>query len=116
MFNFKSWMISQLRKASYRYPARNEALKRARVDRNQYKCAHCGNIFGRKDVQIDHIVPVVKLQGFTGWDDYITRMFCPVEGYQVLCKEDHAKKTEQERTQRILTKKKKTSKLTKRKK
>jgi 5-methylcytosine-specific restriction endonuclease McrA len=110
-FNFKSWMISQLRKASYRYPARNEALKRARRARNEYECAHCKKIFGRKDVQIDHIEPVVKLQGFTSWDDYITRMFCPVEGYQILCKEDHDIKTQKEREQRYLTKSKKTVKL-----
>lgn len=75
-----------LRQASFRWKARNEALVAARVERGRYLCASCGGLFGPKEIQVDHIHPVVDPKvGFTTFDDYIQRLFCPVEGYQVLC-------------------------------
>jgi hypothetical protein len=49
-------------------------------------------------VAIDHISPVVDPEvGFKGWDEYIERMFCEVDGYQLLCPDCHDKKTSDER-------------------
>ena len=92
-FNPKNWLISTLRRASYRWPSRNEALKLARIDRGLYKCASCNGTFKNKEVIIDHIETVVPLTGFpihpaTGtedWTIFINRLFCPVEGFQILC-------------------------------
>jgi len=56
------------------------------VSRGKYQCAECKELFGPKEVILDHIEPVVDPKtGFTTWDDFINRLFCPVEGFQVLC-------------------------------
>jgi hypothetical protein len=112
VFNIKSFVIASLRRASYRYPPREEARRKAKVDRNQYKCASCGNIFKRKDTKIDHIAAVVDPKmGWVSFDSFIDRLFCPVDGFQVLCKEDHDKKTKEEgvirRTHKFLANKSK---------
>ena len=97
MTNFKPWLIAQLRRISYRWPPRNEAMKKARVDRGQYKCAKCKKVFHRSLIQLDHIKPVVDPKtGFTTWDKFIKRLFCGEDGFQVLCKDCHKKKTEKE--------------------
>ena len=48
--NLKSYITNTLRKASYRWKPRTEAMAAARVERGKYKCAYCGNIFGNKDI------------------------------------------------------------------
>lgn len=58
-----------------------------------FKCAHCGNLFVREEVHVDHIHSVVTTDGFTTWDEFLTRLFCEVDGLQVLCIEDHKTKS-----------------------
>lgn len=97
----KTWITSTLRRASYRWFARNEAKKLARVDRGLYKCAMCEGIFKDKDTVIDHIEPVVPFTGFpmhpiTGeedWTIFINRLFCDTDGFQILCDPCHDQKT-----------------------
>lgn len=90
----KKFLIPTLRRASYRWPPRNEALKAARVSRGVYKCNLCHGTFGRKNVNIDHIEPVVDpIRGMQDWDEYINRMFCQKEGFQIICSECHDKKS-----------------------
>ena len=96
VFNFKAYIVSVLRRASYRNPQRSEALKRARIDRNSYMCTECLKLFPRKGIAIDHKEPVVRTTGWVSFDDFITRLFCGVDGLQVLCKEDHKRKTQVE--------------------
>jgi len=92
-FNFKSFIIQLLRRGTYRYKPRNDALKDAKIARNQYKCATCSGIFGRKDVQIDHTDPVVSVEtGFVDWNTYITRMYPEKQGFQILCSQCHSNK------------------------
>lgn len=109
----KAFIIMQLRKTSYRWPARNEALLRARDKQLRvkgrlvwhYRCVRCSPdvIHTRKQVQVDHVVPVVDpLKGFTTWDDYINRMFCSADGFQILCIAHHKEKTEAENLERKL--------------
>lgn len=98
---FKSWMISMLRKASYRWPARNQALKNSKIGCNQYVCATCKGIFAYGKVKKDHINPVVEVsRGFVSWDVYITRMFVPLAGWQILCEPCHSIKSMLEREER----------------
>lgn len=100
-FFLRPWLITQLRRISYRYGPRYQALNAAKVSRGVYKCAGCKKDFARKDIQVDHIQPIVGSEGFTTWDDYITRLFCEAEGLQVLCKDDcHKEKTRLEREAR----------------
>jgi hypothetical protein len=46
---------------------------------------------------MDHIAEVIPVEGFKDsvwdWNVYMERMFCPKEGFQVLCKECHTAKT-----------------------
>ena len=88
----KSFIVAALRRATFYWPYRNESLKAARVERGLYRCAMCGDskLHPKKDIQIDHIDPVVKLSGFTNWDNYFNRMFVKTEGFQILCKSHHA--------------------------
>jgi len=93
-YNKKTFVTGALRRASLRWPPRNMALKKARVDRGLYRCSMCGESFKRDDIHIDHIVPIVDpSKGFIGWDDYIEKLFCQEEEFQILCKYDHEVKT-----------------------
>lgn len=95
--NRSTWVKGVLRRASLSWPARAECIRLARVDRGQYKCAMCGEIFKQKEIQVDHINPVVDaVDGFTGWDDYITSLFCDVENLAAVCRNCHDSKTQME--------------------
>lgn len=90
-----------LRRGTFHWRARTEAMGNARVERGKYKCAHCEDLFGPKEVDLDHIDPVVNPKtGFTTWDDYINRLYPPAEGWAVLCKQCHENKTLLEDTMR----------------
>lgn len=103
----KSFIISLLRAGTRRYPPKYEVLNQAKTVKKvnaetgriaqHYKCAVCLLDFPQKNVQVDHIVPVVGPEGFTSWDEYIKNMFCSKDNLQVLCKEDHDRKTKLER-------------------
>lgn len=108
---FRSFVVSALRTATRRWPPKFKALKAAYIGRKvnnktnkmamHYACAHCSRHFIAKDVQVDHIFPVVKPSvGFVDWDTYIARLFCEKENLQVLCKPCHADKTALEKTER----------------
>ena len=112
--DLKTWLIWTLRKASYRWPPRQEALRRSAVSKAEYlknpgeavtnrikkfyRCAKCLKVFSRKGVSIDHVEPVVDpRRGWQGFDVYITRMFCATwKGFQILCGKDHDAKTQRE--------------------
>lgn len=79
-------LIAGLRRLSYRTPMRSSAMTKARISRGKYKCASCKGTFGRKSIAVDHIEPVVNPDtGFTTFDEYIKRLFCPSSGLQILC-------------------------------
>lgn len=104
--NRKTFVIQTLRRASYRWPSRNEAMAKARVSRGVYECAHCKQHVGNKEKKMDHVEPVVDpVKGFTTFDEYIERML-PMEhtGYQCLCESCHAIKTALENDLRKETK------------
>jgi len=118
---FQTWIVWQLRKISYRWWARYQALKAAKVGKNLYKCALCLQAYKKeprkRTITVDHILPVkdpAKPQAFQ--DDlancqcavctYLRRMFCTPEGLQVLCKKCHDEKTAKERGERAETRKK----------
>lgn len=90
-----NFVKNTLRRASYRWPPRDEAIRAARVARGFYKCSQCEiDTFKRHEVELDHVEPVIPIKdGFTTWDEYIRRLFPNAEGYQVLCKTCHGAKT-----------------------
>lgn len=93
-FNFKAFIIQLLRRGTYKYPPRNEALKAARISRGIYKCEMCQGIFPKKEITLDHKNPVVEPKiGFVDWNTYIPRMFPEVQGFQTICRTCHDSKT-----------------------
>ena len=122
MMDLQTWVRWSLRKASYRWPPRNAALRAAAVTvgknsailkkfprcRNFYTCAGCKEVLPRKGVSIDHIDPVVDpKKGWQGFDQYINRMFCNAAGFQILCKVCHDAKTKTESGVRAKTRRRK---------
>ena len=111
---FHSFIKSVLRKASMRWGPTNRVKAAARVERGFYKCAQCsaivpataittlknGKVKRVKNVAVDHISPVVPLTGFDSWDGVITRLFCDEEGLQLLCRECHELKCQEETSER----------------
>lgn len=89
-----SLIRSALRKIFMWSQTRREALKLS-----GYRCINCKLQFYYKELEVDHIVPVGPTPGSrnatadTTWDGFIARMFCGVEGLQVLCKRCHLRKT-----------------------
>lgn len=89
-----NYVKNALRIATYKWPYFNMALTRQRKDRGLYECESCKSCFGPKEINKDHIVPVIDVQkGFTTWQDYIDRLFVNSEGIQILCLSCHTSKT-----------------------
>lgn len=106
----KYFIIHALRRCSYRWRPRGEAKAAARISRGIYVCNICKEQFRDKEVQVDHIIPVVSTEGFTTFDEYIERMFPQIDGFQVVCKPCHKEKTSNENLERKMHKKSLTNK------
>lgn len=107
----KTFITSALRGAFRRYPPKYETLKEASVGKKVNKktgrlaehfiCATCKQEFPAKEINIDHILPVVcPKEGFVNWDVYIKRMFCGKKNLQAICTICHDKKSALERKER----------------
>jgi hypothetical protein len=107
---FNSFITSLLRKGTQRWGPKALCIKNARVRRGWYKCEGCskevpstlppkeGNKRRIKNILADHIVPIVDpAVGFVSWDEWISRAFVELDGYQALCHKCHTEKTAQER-------------------
>lgn len=92
--NLRHWLQQKLRRISYQWPNRKDAIVKSRMSRGRYKCASCEGEFGRQEIQLDHIVPVIDPHvGFVDWNTYIDRLFSAVSNFQTLCKPCHNAKT-----------------------
>lgn len=95
----KGWLVNKLRRISYQWPPRKVVLKKARVSRGKYRCAHCvdegtDTLYGPKEINVDHILCVVDPEiGFVDWNTYISRLFCSEDNWQILCKHHHQVKS-----------------------
>jgi hypothetical protein len=105
---YRSFVTSTLRAGSRKWPPKYETLNAAKTEKKinkatgrlaqHYLCAMCEQQYTQKDVQVDHIKPVVDpKKGFVSWDTYIDRMFCEGKNLQVLCKICHVEKTKLEK-------------------
>jgi len=108
---YRSFVFSQIRAGMRRYPPKFQCLKNAKRGKKvneatgrqaeHYECNGCNKHFPQKQVQVDHIKPVVDpRKGFVDWNTYIDRMYCSIKNFQVLCKGCHLKKTKFEKTMR----------------
>jgi hypothetical protein len=92
---FHEFIRRALRRASARWGPSFEVLKDAETGKcvnaktgriaMHYRCAGCGGSFPRKDVQVDHIVPVGGMNDLSELADHVRRLFVEKDGYQVLC-------------------------------
>ncbi|MNX05478.1 hypothetical protein D3C86_350920 [compost metagenome] len=107
---FNSFVKSGLRSTSQRWPPKYRVLSRACVGQKinpksgrlakHYVCASCRFEFVAKDVEVNHILPVIPTSGFDSWDATIERLFCEESGLECLCKPCHRLITKQENAER----------------
>lgn len=100
---FKGAIINLLRRARFWKPPNLVKNKHRRKNQSnntklkyEYQCNHCKKWYPDKEVQVDHIEPVVATTGFVDYNTYIERLFVEEEGYQVLCLECHKTKSKKE--------------------
>ena len=92
-FERDDWIRKAIRRLSSKWPPRYAAKVDRRIERGKYRCDKCKEIFRDKEIQIDHIEPVVAVTGFVDWNHYINRLFCEESGFQILCLSCHKEKT-----------------------
>lgn len=107
---YNSFVKGALRSASQRWPPKYSILSTACVGTRInpasgrwakfYHCANCNADYVAKEVEVNHIIPVIPVSGFDSWDGVIKRMFCEAEHLEVLCKPCHKKLTKEENEQR----------------
>ena len=104
----RSFITSTLRAGSRRWPPKYTTLNNAKTEKKvnvktgrlaqHYRCAKCKEEFTSKDIEVDHIKPVIDpKKGFVSWDEYIDRLFCDEKNMQALCKGCHLVKTKKEK-------------------
>ena len=95
---FKSFIRGALREAYIRWPVKQDCLEAARRDsqrgdarsKYEYQCNSCGEWFMRKDVEVDHVKDAGEIDDLNG---FVSRLFCEVDGLQILCVGCHRAKT-----------------------
>lgn len=105
---FNSFIKNNLRSATRKWAPIQKCKKKAHVARGLYKCDECGQevpptVFNEekrkrvKNIFVDHIEPIIDpATGFTTWDECIERMFCDSSNLQLLCKQCHSAKSQEE--------------------
>lgn len=109
----EAWLIQKLRRISGMWPAKNEAINRAKEKvhigfykngnaeyKTMIRCYLCTELHDRDNIQVDHVIPVVDLDGFKDWNTYIDQLFCDVSNLRPACKECHYLKTQEEKEER----------------
>ena len=112
-YNENSRIIGALRSVAKFHPNVQETLNSAIHPTEKGKrggslfiCNECGLCFTRKEVQVDHIDPVVPVdREIVDWNEYIERLFCSTDKLQVLCKPCHQIKCNEENEERRWQKK-----------
>jgi 5-methylcytosine-specific restriction endonuclease McrA len=116
-YNENSVIRGALRRAFARSPLVQEVMAESRREvpwelkdgsiakkpRVQRQCQVCFRWVGSTKISIDHIVPVVSVdEGFQDWNTFVARLWCPKHNLQRLCDTCHDKKTQGERTARLI--------------
>lgn len=99
---FWGWLRSALRKRSMVWKPVKEAKERARrvyVGDNtrqkwEYQCAHCKLWHPEKHINVDHIIEAGSLTNGDDLKSFVERLFCEVDGFQILCETCHHEKTQ----------------------
>jgi 5-methylcytosine-specific restriction endonuclease McrA len=105
---FWSFIRSSLRQKSRWWKPIDICRKNARrqykgVNRRQkweYQCNNCKNWFIESQTSVDHIIPAGQLRCADDLPGFVERLFCEVEGLQLLCDDCHSVKTQNEKNER----------------
>jgi len=99
----RSRIKGAVRRAFRLSPQMKEVMKAARVElppalkkdgtpgkrpQVRYKCAMCRELFSQKNVNVDHIIPVVPLwikESNMSYDEIVRGVFCKKDNLQVVC-------------------------------
>lgn len=103
---FFSFLRSGLRAKFSRWPPKYQVLSNAKRDyhgpnprqRYEFVCAMCKKGHPQTNVEVDHIVEAGTLKTFDDLPTFCERLFCGVEGLQVLCKPCHKTKTKESKS------------------
>lgn len=63
----------------------------------EYQCRYCEQWFPEKRVNVDHITPAGQLRTANDLPGFVERLFCEIDGLQVLCSNCHDEKTKSEK-------------------
>jgi hypothetical protein len=96
-----NYVKNALRIATYKWPYFHMAMSRQRLERGLYQCESCKGSFGPKEINRDHVEPVIAVTGWVNWEEYIKRLFVKSEGIQILCIACHENKTATENIMRV---------------
>ncbi len=99
----RNLILLVLRRGTYKWPPRNQALKDAKAGRNQYRCALCPptKLYANKDKELDHVNPVQRVDAvWDGLENVADRLYGDKGQWQVLCKPHHKEKSARENTLR----------------
>ena len=66
-----------------------------------YECNYCKKLFSEKEIAVDHITQAGTLKCYEDLGEFVRKLFCEVEGLQVLCNDCHDKKTKEERDGKV---------------
>lgn len=106
---FWGWIRSSLRMRSRWWKPISEAKQKAKRNckncgrqKFEYQCNKCKKWFPDKEVEVDHIIDVGSLRCKEDVGDFIERLFCEVDGLQVVCKVCHQEKTNMARNNKKL--------------
>lgn len=96
---FMSWVRSALRSRTRFWKPTSVAKMKARRKSQrtgralyEYQCAECKGWFLDKEVAVDHIVEAGSLTDYEDLPDFVRRLFCEEDGFQVLCNKREDKK------------------------
>ena len=108
---FNSFITSTLRAGARRWQPKYDTLNASKTEKKinrktgrmaqHFRCQLCGEEFTQKDMEVDHIKPVVDpIKGFQTWDIFIDRLFCEANNLQAICKPCHLLKTNKEKQEK----------------
>jgi 5-methylcytosine-specific restriction endonuclease McrA len=112
---FNSFVTSTLRAGARRWAPKYQTLNAAKTEKKinvktgrvaqHFRCELCQEEFTAKDMEVDHIKPVVDpKKGFESWDKFIDKLFCEASNLQCVCKPCHKIKTTKEKAIRSANK------------
>lgn len=90
-----------LRQATQRWPPRILAKRRVRRPYHgpntrqkwEYQCCKCRRWYSDKQTQLDHIEECGTLKSLQDIAEFVRKLFCEEDGFQVVCLECHSNKT-----------------------